>query len=231
MSLSNYVVPAFSYYSPPVALAPFKGRIAIAPFKTCSSATGVFFTGSVLQFFRCAFVNFNIMKLQLITLVIALAAFSLVPACKKKDIPTPLELLGYAGKMAGKHLWRTTEYDVQRDSNGHIIWGSNGQAVTVPREVVISDSILVFSSTKIAFTTSRYSSLDRLYDTLNRTEYNEVEKTITFANSHGGFASGHYWTTKQELKYDYASDTFVRRIRYYGQNSFNDSFDVYYYSP
>lgn len=172
------------------------------------------------------------MKLQLAIFIFILVFFSSLPACKKKNNPKAQpEPLGYAGKMVGKHLWRTTRSEILHDSNGYIVFDSNGNAVIVSRQVVVSDSIIVFSNTKMAFTSSRYSRSGKVYDTLNRTDYNEVQKTLTFANSDGGFASGHYWTTKQMLLYDYVADTFVRRISYYGQSTMYDSTHVYYYSP
>lgn len=142
-------------------------------------------------------------------------------ACKKaaktkSEVPS----LGYAGKMVGKHQWRWTTYRPKVDSNG--------DTILVPEQHTEEDSILVFSSAKIAFTSSRYLDGARIaYDTLDSTGADISQNMLIFSWD----ASGKYYVTHEELKYNYIKDTLVRHIWQEVLPGFNPGADIYYYSP
>lgn len=105
---------------------------------------------------------------------------------------------------------------------------SNGDTTFVQDFLVVPDSILVFSSTKVALASS-VSLNGRDFDTFYFVGSNADENTIRFAES----SSTKYYSSESELKYNYVTDTFViRTVRW---DAFPppgvDSVVSYAYSP
>ncbi len=138
-----------------------------------------------------------------------------IAGCKKSESPSD----NHTSQMVGNHLW-TGIYITESTVGSTVLMGPDTVNRTFP------DSIMVFSSTKIGFSSDwAYSEYDTLLFSSN------TSNTVTFTGSIG---TDRYFFVKEVLTYDFFSNQYSRQYAsgyVMVSNNKGENYQGFYTSP